>query len=299
MDEKNLIEQNRLPLLRDLEFQTNENSIFSDEAKHNTLNLTIFYFDNSGNRTSFSCRAKPRHYVGPDGQEMLIAFEYQGESKAISLPLNTMVGDLVAFIMHSVVLCNLSPNEKWSNTDILLHQLDKPYDVTNNDEPFIDILDCQCTIGDLLFKSKNDKLIAIRNFQFHLCALISKESNELTLRYDREVMTLLDIISEEMSAILRSKSSLKELEKLLNSRTFAPQSNEDRWNDMIYAFNENEVWQSLKLIVDHALFMEMLNEMKRIVNILFSNKRIELSENDNIILMETAIFFDKMKEMRA
>jgi hypothetical protein len=43
----------------------------------------------------------------------------------------------------------------------------------------------------------------------------------------------------------------------------------------------------------------MLHEMNRIVNELFTNRRVDLSENDKVKLMETAIFFDKMKEMRA
>jgi hypothetical protein len=98
---------------------------------------------------------------------------------------------------------------------------------------------------------------------------------------------------------LKSKTSIEELEKVMNSAIHIPNSSAERWNELVKSFEKTEVWKSLKLVVDHTLFLEMLNEMNRIVNELFTNRRVDLSENDKVKLMETAIFFDKMKEMRA
>jgi argonaute-like protein implicated in RNA metabolism and viral defense len=297
MRENSLTEQQSIPLLRELDSKFVDSFGNNLETKKNELNLTIFYRNKFSDRETFTCKVKPRHFVGPDGQEMLIVFEHQGTTKSISLPLKTMVGDLLAYVIHSVTKCNLQPDKLWSSTNQLrtIHKGTEKSVRSSKDS--IEVIDSQCSVGKMFFKSKKTKIIAIRNLQSHLCALVSNEAIGASL--DREIITLLDQITEELNNLLKSKTSIEELEKVMNSAIHIPNSSADRWNELVKSFEKTEVWKSLKLIVDHALFLEMLHEMNRIVNGLFSNRRVDLSENDKVKLMETAIFFDKMREMRA
>lgn len=297
MKEKNLIDQHSLPLLRELDGKMIDMFQNEREAKKNELNLTIFYRNTIGERETFTCNVRPRHYVGPEGQEMLIVFEYNGSTKSISLPLKTMVGDLIAFIMHSVSMCNLSPDYLWNSTHHLKSQLEYDSQSVSLCQDAIEVIDSQCTLGELLFKSKEKKIVAIRNLQYHLCALVTNNLSESNI--NKEIITLLDRITEELNSLLKSKTSIEELEKVLKSNIFVPNSSAERWDDIVKSFEKTEVWQSLKIFVDHTLFLEMLYEMNRIVRELFEKKRVDLSENDKVKLMETAIFFDKIKEMRA
>ncbi len=297
MREKILTEQQSLPLLKELDSKLVDSFGSNIEAKKNELNLTIFYRNKFGGRETFTCKVKPRHFVGPEGQEMLIVFEHQGTTKSISLPLKTMVGDLVAFIMHSLSKWNLSPDKLWSSTNQLRTNNNGNENIHLSCQDSIEVIDSQCSVGELLFKSKKKKIIAIRSLQYHLCALVSNEAIGASL--DREIITLLDRITEELNSLLKSKTSIEELEKVMNSSIHIPNSSAERWNELVKSFEKTEVWKSLKLLVDHTLFLEMLHEMNRIVNELFTNRRVDLSENDKVKLMETAIFFDKMKEMRA
>lgn len=297
MKEKNVIDQHSLPLLRELDNKMINSNKDDRKANKNELNLTIFYRNNSGERETFTCNVRPRHYVGPDGQEMLIVFELNGATKSYSLPLKTMVGDLFAFILHSVSLCNLSPDYLWNSTHHLKSQKEYKSQSISLCQDAIEVIDSQCTLGELLYKSKEKKIIAIRNLQYHLCALITNNLSESNI--NKEIITLLDRITEELNSLLKSKTSFQELEKVLKSNIFVPNSSTERWDEIVKSFEKTEVWQSLKIVVDHTLFLEMLYEMNRIVRELFAKKRVDLSENDKVKLMETAIFFDKIKEMRA
>ena len=297
MKEKNLIVQHSLPILKELDAKYVDSFGNSLETKKNELNLTIFYRNKFGGRETFTCKVKPRHFVGPEGQEMLIVFERQDSTKSISLPLKTMVGDLLAFVIHSVTKCNLQPDNLWSSTNQLRSIRHGLENSVPSCQDSIEVIDSQCSVGEMLFKSKKTKIIAIRNVQYHLCALVSNEAIGTSL--DREIITLLDQITEELNNLLKSKTSIEELEKVMNSAIHVPNSSADRWNELVKSFEKTEVWKSLKLIVDHTLFLEMLHEMNRIVNELFTNRRVDLSEKDKVKLMETAIFFDKMREMRA
>lgn len=297
MKEKNLIVQHSLPILKELDAKYVDSFGNSLETKKNELNLTIFYRNKFGGRETFTCKVKPRHFVGPEGQEMLIVFERQDSTKSISLPLKTMVGDLLAFVIHSVTKCNLQPDNLWSSTNQLRSIRHGLENSVPSCQDSIEVIDSQRSVGEMLFKSKKTKIIAIRNVQYHLCALVSNEAIGTSL--DREIITLLDQITEELNNLLKSKTSIEELEKVMNSAIHVPNSSADRWNELVKSFEKTEVWKSLKLIVDHTLFLEMLHEMNRIVNELFTNRRVDLSEKDKVKLMETAIFFDKMREMRA
>lgn len=297
MRENDITEHQNLPLLRELDSKYVDSIGNSIETKKNELNLTIFYRNNVGGRETFTCKVKPRHFVGPEGQEMLIVFEYQGTTKSISIPLKTMVGDLLAFVIHSVTKCNLQPDNLWTSTNQLRTSHSGYQESVSSCQDSIEVIDSKCTVGEMLFKAKKTKILAIRNLQYHLCALVSNDVIGASL--NREIITLLDQITEELNSLLKSKTSLEELEKIMNSSIHIPSSSAERWNELIKSFEKTEVWNSLKLVVDHTLFLEMLHEMNRIVNELFINKRVDLSENDKVKLMETAIFFDKMREMRA
>ncbi|MEN9997509.1 MAG: hypothetical protein RI922_499 [Bacteroidota bacterium] len=300
MKAKSNFDQSRLPLLKELDAKLADTFGNFEELRRSVLELTLFYHDQLSERKSFTCRVKPRHFVGAEGQEMLISFEYKGVQKAFSLPLSTMVGDLFAFLTHSVTICHLAPDSKWINSDQIFVQKAHFEHSTDIDNEMIEVLDSQCTIGELLFKSKGKNIVAIRNQKFNLCALISNSDFVNEAKPEREVLILLDSITEELQDLIKSKTSLEELGQVLSSCNSCPKSSIERWTNIISAFENFQDWKyRLSLSVDHTLFLEMLYDMKRIVNELYNKKRVVLSPNDKIILFETAIFFDKMKEMRA
>lgn len=300
MKAKSNFDQSRLPLLKELDAKFADTFGNSEDLRKSELELTLFYHDQLSERKSFTCRVKPRHFVGPEGQEMLISFEHKGAQKAYSLPLNTMVGDLFAFLTHSVTICHLAPDTKWMNTDQIFIQTVDAKQSKEVGNGMIEVLDSQCTIGELLFKSKGKNIVAIRNQKFNLCALISNGDFVNEAKPEREVLILLDIITEELQDLIKSKTSLAELDKVLTSSNFCPKSSLDRWTNIISSFENYQDWKDrLSLSIDHTLFLEMLYDMKRIVSELYNKKRVDLSPNDKIILFETAIFFDKIKEMRA
>jgi len=274
-----------------------QSSNLSDESpKIIEMKLTIFYNDNSQNRKFLTCTLKCNTQDFDYIEEVKVSINGNEKTRKVSIPKNTEVGDLIAYFRHSII-----PRDLNVRYDSISRMNDTTFLYNNTEmssQKYLQVMDCNSTLDDLIHRPLDKGVVMIRDKQNLLCALVSKVEMETQHKDFTESYLLIERISNELAGIMKNEmSNVSEPMNVVSEKnnTWAMGQN---WKYYIDFFERKEILDKLKPIVDSRFFLEMLVEIKRIVNLLYINHQIFLSDKDKSILRDSATFFHKLKEIR-
>lgn len=261
------------------------------------LKLTIFYNDIDLNRKFLTCTIQCKNLNVGIIDELRIAINGYEKTQKVSLPKTTEVGDLVAFLRHTVIPKSMenskSKNQLEDNSNFIYSN------TTSKNQKYLQVMDCSSSIFDLMNRPLDKGIIMIRDKQNSLCALVSKvemgqQHNDFTESY-----TLIEEITNEISFLMEQEIINSNIVNELNSglNSFSGTLNQ-KWKQYIDFFENEKIPNKLKPAIDSGVFVEMLNEITRIVRLLYVNHQVFLSEKDKAILRDSLAFFHRFKELK-
>lgn len=220
--------------------------------------------------------------------------ESKKKGQTFKIPFSTKIGDVFAYIQHSLLIGNSS---KLKNVQALNDALiegrkigldDKSKEMINT-----------ASMEDMLNLLMLNNLVIVKNSQNHLYGIsliIDEKSNN---NYSNESALLLNKIESELKQLIHSKMSPSEINSVLtlNLKKRDRKAIDQNWMELKYVFEKSEIWDRMKWIVDRNMFIELLNEINRIVRFFKSCKNAFISEKDKSLLYDSVSFLNKLKEM--
>jgi hypothetical protein len=280
-----------LPRFDALEDQISLKMGMSEFNEKNELNMTIFYNDEEKNRNHINCKMRPREIDGIDGGEIHVIFNFKNKLVAYNISKKTAVADLLAFVLHSMELSDSNSDSSVKSNE--LYRNSAALNQSNSTVQSLDIIESTVTLETLLEKAKGNELVAVRNSFNQLCALISNSKNADISKANEDILIVLDLVSEKIKRIIAENSNN-------NKNCYSNEHLAEYTNESVeQVFQNAKNWQELGWELDHKVFKEFMIELYRIINNLLQKMQVDLSENDKCFIQDSAIFFNKIKEMRA
>lgn len=266
----------------------------AEVIKKHEMKLTIFYNDIFQNRKFLTCLLKCNNVSNNVINDIKIVIDGNEETINALIPDSTVVGDLIAYLRHSLI-----PDSTIQNNSELISIQDSNFISKNStDQKCLQLMDSSSTISDLMARPLHKGIIMIRDRQDLLCALVSNE--ELTSQHTvfTESYSLIEKISNEITLLM--KNAMPEFN--FNNLNSDPEKKNSwlinqKWLAYVQFFESETAKSRISSKVEMQLFIELLKEIKRIVNLLYVNHQVFLSDKDKSLLRDTVSYLIKLKEI--
>lgn len=220
--------------------------------------------------------------------------ENVGKIEKFNIQLSTKIGDVFAYIQHSLIIGKTANTKNVEELKEALLQ-GKSLGLKEKSKELFNTASME---EMFLLLTKKD-VVVIKNSQNQLFGVSVIVNESMNNNSSNEQVFLLDKIESELKQLICSKLSPFEINNVLSTNL----KNKDRmginqnWLEFKYIFENSEIWDRMKLLVDRKTFLELINEINRIVGIFKLYKNTMISEKDKSLLYDSANFLHKMREL--